>query len=100
MKWLFLALGLSLPGSAFAGSAYDWQSGNQYYWNEDSLGNTHVRGFNYNTGSQWNTNIKQNGDMNGTDSRGNLWNYNDNSGSYMNSDGTFCIGKGALRTCN
>jgi|SRR5581483_1653451 len=93
---------LMLTGTASAqsfGSKYDWQSGNTYNWNRDSLGNTYVRGNNLNTGSQWTTTIQPNGDMRGLDSNFNSWNYNAQTGSYMNSNGHGCIGRGPARTC-
>ena len=99
--WLgvFLVLASSVTAAAQSGSSYDWQSGNSYHWN-NSGGQTHVYGYNSNTGSNWNTNIQRNGDMNGVDGSGNYWNYNAQSGSYYNSDGTVCSGKGAWRVCN
>jgi len=81
------------------GSTYDWRSGNSYQWNHNGDGSTNVRGFNMNTGSQWNTTIQPNGNMRGSDSGGNFWNYNSTTGTYWNSNGTMCTGKGALRTC-
>jgi hypothetical protein len=83
------------------GSKYDWQSGNRYNWNQDSSGSTHLRGNNSNTGSQWNTTIQPNGSMRGFDSNGNSWNYNAQSGTYMNyGTGKMCVGKGVGRVCN
>jgi opacity protein-like surface antigen len=83
-----------------SGSSYDYQSGNAYRWRQDSLGNTTVNGYNSRTGSTWNSTIQPNGNQRGTDSNGNMWQYNSRTGSYMSTDGTVCIGKGALRTCN
>src|SRR5262245_50701343 len=100
LSTVLLAL-LTSPASAQwgqtprSGSNYDWRNGNMYNWNQTPDGSTNVRGFNTNTGSQWNTTIKPNGDMQGMDSKGNLWQYNQNSGSYLNSNGTVCVGKGA-----
>lgn len=88
------------PAAAEPGSHYDWRSGNSYHWNTDSTGNTSVRGSNLRTGAHWNTNIRPNGDMRGTDSNYNSWSYDRSSGSYWNTDGTTCYGKGAYRTCN
>lgn len=81
-------------------SSYDWQSGNQYRTRTDQSGTTTVNGNNVQTGAMWNTRIKPNGDQSGTDANGNMWNYNARSGSYMSTDGTTCIGKGATRVCN
>ncbi|MBL8773893.1 MAG: hypothetical protein JNK30_21075 [Phenylobacterium sp.] len=83
-----------------SGTTYDYQSGNSYSWRRNSDGSTTVNGTNLQNGTMWNSRIKPNGDQSGTDSQGNFWNYNARSGSYMSSDGTVCIGKGALRTCN
>jgi hypothetical protein len=101
MKAILAALVLAaLAGPAWAGSYYDWQSGNSYNWNTTPGGDTYVHGYNLNTGSMWNQTIRPNGDQNGFDSRGNYWNYNAGTGSYFNSDGTTCFGRGAFRTCN
>ena len=79
---------------------YDWRTGNSYNIRRDSLGNTHIRGFNTRTGSMWNQSIDSQGNQRGMDSKGNMWNYNRRSGTYWNTDGTFCTGKGAYRICN
>jgi hypothetical protein len=97
---LVMALIAVAPEFAQAGSTYDWRSGNSYHWNRNGDGSTHVRGFNPHTGSQWTTTIQQNGDMRGTDSRGNLWHYNSRSGNYWNTNGRFCTGHGYARVCN
>lgn len=81
-------------------TTYDWQSGNSYRTTPQQDGSTTVQGNNYQNGSAWRTTIKPNGDQTGTDANGNMWRYNQSSGSYMNSDGTTCYGKGAFRTCN
>lgn len=60
---------------------------------------TRISGFNYKTGSQWDTTIKPNGDMRGMDSKNNLWSYDAQSGNYSNSNGHGCIGKGNNRYC-
>lgn len=93
---------LSAASLAFAesGSTYDWRSGNRYLWNRSVDGSTNVRAFNTTTGSQWTTTIQPNGGMRGTDSRGNLWNYNSRTGNYWNTNGTFCTGRGYARVCN
>src|SRR5262245_53803162 len=83
-----------------AGSTYDMQTGNQYNWNRTPDGSTFVHGSNLGTGSQWNTTIQPNGDMRETDKRGNLWNYNQSTGTYMNTNGRFCTGHGLARVCN
>lgn len=115
MKVLWMALLLSLCTTLFSagavsaqdwdsddasGSTYDWRSGNRYNWDRESDGSTTVDGYNLRTGSTWRTEIESDGDMNGRDSRGNLWQYDASSGFYTNTDGTICTGKGVLRTCN
>ena len=87
-------------GSSGYGSTYDWQSGNSYNWNTDSQGNTQLRGFNLNTGSMWNQTIEPDGDQRGSDSQGNYWTYDNQTGNYFNfGTGRTCTGKGALRSC-
>ena len=102
MKKFFLII-ISLmvtPTEVFAEYHYDWKTGNSYNTYSNPGGGTHVQGFNSRTGSSWNTTIQPNGNMNGFDSKGNYWNYDKNTGSYFNSDGTYCFGKGQSRTCN
>ncbi len=60
------------------GYTYDSQSGNSY----NSYGNGY-RGYNSNTGSQWNSNT-YGSVTRGTDSKGNLWSYDRNTGNYYN----------------
>jgi hypothetical protein len=55
------------PALVQSGYKYDPRSGNSYNWYQQSDGSTNVRGSNLNTGSQWNTTIKPNGDQNGLD---------------------------------
>lgn len=99
------ALLLSAPlavlsaGSAIAQFSYDYQTGNSYSTTPTFGGGAHVQGFNGRTGSTWSTDIDPNGDMRGMDSRGNTWNYNRSTGSYMNSNGHGCIGQGYGRSC-
>jgi len=95
-----IVLVLAVPVFAQSGSTYDWRSGNHYNWNRNLDGSTNVRGHNYNTGSSWNQTIMPNGDQRGTDSDGNTWHYNNNSGIYWNSNGATCWGKGQFRQCN
>jgi len=66
------------------GYNYDQTTGNALRWNTNQGGETNVQGSNFYTGSQWNTTIKKNGNMNGFDSKGNYWNYNKGSGMYFN----------------
>ena len=93
-SWIFLSSTI-----AKAEYYYDYQTGNSYYTNSHG-GNTQVRGFNSRTGSSWNSNIQSNGNISGFNSKGNYWNYNRNTGSYYNSNGTTCFGKGYTRVCN
>jgi len=59
-----------------------------------------VDGSNLNTGSMWNTTIKPNGSMSGTDSNFNMWNYDAGSKTYMNYGiGKMCVGEGYARVC-
>ena len=80
---------------------YDWQSGNSYSIQRDSIGNTRINGFNASTGSQWSTNIDREGNFRGVDKRLNSWSYNSSSGLYQNfGTGKICWGKGVFRSCN
>jgi hypothetical protein len=101
MKLLVICLILAFSCSlVYAGSSYDWQSGNSYNYSTDSFGNTNIRGHNYKTGSNWNTTVKPDGSMNGRDGEGNYWRYNSGSGYYYNyGTGKTCVGKGASRYC-
>lgn len=95
-----LAAALSNNRGRTSGSTYDFNSGNMYNWHKNSDGSTQLNGNNLNTGSNWNTNIKRNGDMNGFDSNGNSWNYDEKSGNYYNfGTGKICVGKGYARSC-
>jgi hypothetical protein len=68
--------------------------------NYQKSGNT-TYGSNANTGSSWNTSYESNGDMKGTDSKGNSWSYDKSSGNYNNyGTGKTCTGHGAYRVCN
>lgn len=84
--------------SAHADYKYDWKTGNSYntYKSGDT---TYIQGYNNNTGSTWNSQIKSNGDQSGYDSDGNHWQYNNSTKSYYNSNGTTCYGTGSTRTC-
>jgi hypothetical protein len=64
--------------NGYGGHSYDNQSGNSY----NSYGNGY-HGYNSNTGSQWNSNT-YGGVTRGTDSQGNSWSYDRNSGNYYN----------------
>lgn len=79
-------------------TTYDWQTGNSYTTTVNGA-NTTVRGFNTNTGSTWNSTIDASGNQRGTDSRGNVWQYNKATKTYINSNGRVCVGEGAARVC-
>lgn len=81
-------------------SVYDWQSGNSYTVTPGFNGGAHIRGFNLNTSSMWNTDIDARGNMRGFDANGDYWTYNRGSKTYMNlGTGRMCIGEGYARTC-
>jgi hypothetical protein len=83
-----------------SGTSYDWQSGNSYSWRKNYNGDTKVNGFNLNTGSMWQTTIKPDGSMRGTDSNMNPWTYDAKSKTYMNyGTGKICTGEGYGRVC-
>lgn len=96
MKTIFLFLSLLIPSLTFAeneffktipvdsGASYDFKSGNNYRWDTDTTGTTRINGNNYNTGTIWNTTVDKDGSMRGQDSKGNFWNYNERTGTYMN----------------
>lgn len=95
MKKILLIGALLFSTSAFA-QGFGYNNGNQY----NSFGSS-VNGFNSRTGSTWNTNYGSGGNMNGTDKRGNSWDYNRNTGEYNNyGTGKRCFGKGLNRVCN
>lgn len=95
---MFLAAGASWGQS---GSTYDWRTNSNYNYYTNPNGATQVYGNNYNTGSQWQTTIQPNGDQRGRDAQGNMWQYNQQSGTYMNyGTGKICTGKGYARVCN
>ena len=99
MKKLILIALITISFQAYADYSYDYRNGNSYNTEQESDGSTEVDGYNDNTGSQWQTNIQQNGDMNGTDSNDNSWTYNSDTKTYQNSDGTTCTGEGEFRQC-
>lgn len=88
---LTLALGAVTSGQArdngygayksynYGGSTYGNASGNSYR----SYGNGSYSGSNANTGSNWGA-TTQGSTTRGTDSKGNAWSYDRNTGSYYN----------------
>lgn len=94
MKHLILTVTLLISSTAFA-------NGNTYRSQKNYDGSITTRGYNYNTGNNWRTTTKPNGDQRGIDSNGNSWSYNKGSGTYMNyGTGKICTGKGAYRVCS
>lgn len=85
---------------AQSGRTYDPQTGNTYNWRRNSDGSTTVRGSNLQTGSTWTNRVESNGNQRGTDSDGNMWRYNATTGTYTNTNGRICTGRGAYRTCS
>ena len=82
------------------GSTFDWRSGNSYRWGKEPDGTTKVRGSNLNTGSTWNTTIRPDGSMRGTDSDMNPWSYNERTKTYINyGTGKMCVGEGYAGVC-
>lgn len=99
MKYLAGLMFLFIFTAAFAG--YNPYTGNTYTVTPNGGGGATVQGFNTNTGSNWNTTIQSNGNMNGVDAKGNMWDYNRQTGTYMNyGTGTICTGSGYTRTCS
>lgn len=86
MKSVMLAIAILLVAVqvVYAASTYDHNTGNTYFYDTYLDGSTSVRGYNFNTGSTWNTTIDKDGNMRGTDSQGNQWNYNESTGTYYN----------------
>jgi hypothetical protein len=82
-----------------SGYKFDPYTGDTYQWSQTPNGSTNVYGSNPFTGSHWNQTIEPNGNQRGIDSQGNTWQYNQQSGSYWNSNGHGCIGHGSARTC-
>lgn len=90
---------LAFATIAQANYTYDASTGNSYFTTH-SGGQTTVQGYNSNTGASWNSTTDSSGNERGMDSKGNYYNYNHNTGSYYNSNGTTCYGKGLARTCS
>lgn len=82
MKGLLIGLALlTMTSGAFADSTYDEETGNFYQFYEFG-GKTKVYGRNSRTGARWKTEIEEDGDMSGTDSKGRKWDYDADSGNY------------------
>lgn len=86
-----------------AHTEYDWRTGNRYeieHHDDAFEQDTHVKGYNVQTGSSWETTIDDDGDMRGRDADGNSWRYDEGSSLYQNyGTGKTCVGRGAARSC-
>ncbi len=97
MRTFLLALVLVslLAAPVLAGQRYGSPglstNGNQYS-TQNGYGGHQVQGSNLNTGAQWDTTYNRGGVTQGTDSRGNSWQYDRNTGTYQN------FGTGETRT--
>jgi hypothetical protein len=93
----YIALGATLVIATPAAANCNMY-GNCYLTTPRLGGGADVYGFG--NGGTWNSTIEPNGDQRGWDSRGNYWQYDNNTGNYFNyGTGQTCFGKGALRTC-
>lgn len=98
MKLAF-CLALLCGQSAIADFKYDYKTGNSYTTTKDD-DSTSTRGYNMKTGSTWSSKTDNDtGKTTGTDSNGNYYNYDPNTGNYSNTSGKMCTGKGAGRIC-
>lgn len=89
------------PQRPRSSSSYDANTGNMYNTNRHADGSSDTYGNNPNTGSQWNSHTDRNGNARGTDSDGNMWQYNKGSNTYFNyGTGKMCTGSGRTRICN
>jgi len=104
MRVFFATIGIIFSANVAAAtctSQYDWTSGNYYQVCDNGYGSTTTRGFNYNTGSNWEQTNRSNGTYSGRDANGNFYSGNSNTGFYSNyGTGRTCFGTGAFRTCN
>jgi len=91
VKIVMFVLLLVLSGSSFGEYTYDYETGNEYSTKHDGS-NTYVDGYNSETGRNWGTTIKSDGNMNGFDGDGNYWDYSKGSDTYYN------YGTGELRS--
>lgn len=99
MKLILIAFLVSFTSMAESYYNYDYSTGNSYKTRENADGSSTTYGNNYGTGSSWRSRTDSFGNSTGTDSSGNMWRYNGSSGSYYNTDGTVCTGKGQSRIC-
>jgi hypothetical protein len=105
MKAAFWVIGLIAAlgaGQVSAGcySTFDYRS-NTYYTVCDNPSFVTIQGNNFNNGSNWNERQNHNGTYNGTDSKGNFYQGDNNTGYYQNlGTGRMCTGKGVGRICN
>ena len=69
--------------SAQAETKYDYKTGT-WYTSSSTYNGTTVKARNSRTGSTWTTTYEDNGNMKGTDSKGNRWTYKKSTGTYHN----------------
>src|SRR3954471_11142595 len=94
------ALCLGDAATAQTDYRYDWRSGNSYTIERDEdSGEATVDGRNRQNGTAWRNTVDEDGNQRGVDSAGNRWRYNRATGTYRNSDGTECSGRGTFRSC-
>lgn len=100
MKRAILA-GLLVVAAPLAAQAKCDMNGNCYTVTPSYDGGARISGFSASNGTMWNSTVDSNGNQRGFDSSGNSWNYDANSGNYINyGTGKMCFGKGASRFCN
>lgn len=100
MNYILVLLSL-LGTTAFAESRYDYRTGNYYTVTPTYGGGARVQGMNIKNGTTWSNTVDQRGNQRGYDANGNYYNYNADTGTYMNfGTGKTCTGKGAYRVCN
>lgn len=80
-------------------TSFNATTGSTYSTTTRANGSTHVIGTNANTGSTWNTTIDASGNQRGIDAKGNVWQHNKATKTYINSNGRVCVGEGAARVC-
>jgi hypothetical protein len=81
-------------------TTYDYNTGSTYTTTPMYGGGAQVNGYNSRTGSTWNSTYQSNGQMSGTNSKGQYWTGNSQTGYYHNyTTGRTCYGTGYARTC-
>jgi len=83
-----------------SGAFYDWQTGSHTTWSADPDGTTRMRENNWDRGVNSSTVIRPDGSSQGTDSGGNRWNHNAQSGYYFDfNTGKSCFQRPGVDTC-